>query len=296
MLISTSKIHEEFYANLSIVWGKKTLNFYWKFYFIFHSLRFLCKHIHEVILHLICPKPMIFLSCRLLTQFFLIALLLPLCQQFRQKCHCRMWYMGQSGAASEKERVSEWAKLRQSLLTRAKNRETADRRRNIDTRIMAFCRWCWYTSACSEYIEWFEYFIGEETYYSDFGKTESENGIRDGWIEVSAREIETIDQIMYSNIPLNSLNCIGRKSVHRTQPTSKWQKCAESIQSDRVNHSKILYDFIISGISTEKDNKHYNFDVVLIFFCWTFFFALPAIFRRVRNIYIFYCRRNKSKY
>lgn len=40
----------------------KTLNFYWKFYFIFHSLRytFLCKHIHEVILHLICPKPMIF--------------------------------------------------------------------------------------------------------------------------------------------------------------------------------------------------------------------------------------------
>lgn len=40
MLISTSKIHDEFYANLSIVWGKKTLNFLLKilFYFTFATL------------------------------------------------------------------------------------------------------------------------------------------------------------------------------------------------------------------------------------------------------------------
>lgn len=80
MLISTSKIHEEILCQFKYSLGKENIKFFIEnFYFILHFvtlllvLPFLCKHIHEVILRLICPKPMIFLSCAVCwLNFFLL--------------------------------------------------------------------------------------------------------------------------------------------------------------------------------------------------------------------------------
>lgn len=171
-----------------------------------------------------------------------IAFLLPLCQHFSEngivECDTLNKVKWIESDRSERATCSiiqnDWRE-KERRAARARIVDRKQKKIHIDNKIMAFCRWCWYTSACSEYIEWNEYFIGEKTHYSDFRKTDKKICVE----MRKEREREDIDQIMYSNIPLTSLNCIGRKSVHQQwiRQNGMTQTYIKSIQSYQANHT-----------------------------------------------------------